>query len=274
MKHSRNTTWRAIAICAALTLLSGAMVGHAAGVLAQITKVSDQKITGMTRWEPVSKQYAVTPTGENYELKISPRDVKDIQVKKPEHIEKAANLVTQGQYSTAIPVLQQIMKDYTMLQWDATAGKYLLMAYLKTSDPKQAAETGDKVVMSNPKAAYDKEMAPLYWEALVLTEQFSKLRKMLDKAAEMGDREMAAIAQVRRGDMARQKGDNEEALIDGYLRTAYFFQTVKSVQPEALYKAAKCFEDLGQHSHAEKMRKRLLAEFPDDPYTQKVKSGS
>ena len=46
------------------------------------------------------------------------------------------------------------------------------------------------------------------------------------------------------------------------------------MQPEALYKAAKCFEEKGQHSYAEKMRKELLSSYPQSEYAQRVRSGA
>ena len=115
----------------------------------------------------------------------------------------------------------------------------------------------------------------MYWEALVQTEQFTRLEKALTEVIEKSqDRELVAIAQIKRGDMEKKKGDPKKALVDGYLRTVVFFQAVKEVQPEALYKAMKCFEELGQQSYAEKMRNRLLAEYPESSYSQMVKSGS
>ena len=64
------------------------------------------------------------------------------------------------------------------------------------------------------------------------------------------------------------------ALIDGYLRTVVFFQGIKSVQPEALYKAAKCFEEKGQHSYAEKMRKELLSSYPQSEEARQLRAGA
>jgi tetratricopeptide (TPR) repeat protein len=129
------------------------------------------------------------------------------------------------------------------------------------------------VIENNPGAAVVNELAVVYWEALLQTEQYATLDRVLGEAVERGDRALAAAAQVKRGDISRKRGEFEDALVDGYLRTIVFFRQIKQVQPEALYKAAKCFEELGQHSHAEKMRKKLLADFPKDPYTEKIRSG-
>jgi TolA-binding protein len=96
----------------------------------------------------------------------------------------------------------------------------------------------------------------------------------MEEAVKRGTRQMAAIAQMRRGDIQRKRGELKEALIAGYLRTAYFFRDVKEVQGEALYKSVKCLEELGQHGHADKMRKRLLQDYPRDPYAEKLRSGA
>jgi TolA-binding protein len=70
-----------------------------------------------------------------------------------------------------------------------------------------------------------------------------------------------------------KQGNYKDALLDGYLRTVVLFGDIKPTQPEALYKAAQCFDQLGQGPYAERMRKKLLADFPQDPYAQRVQSG-
>ena len=79
---------------------------------------------------------------------------------------------------------------------------------------------------------------------------------------------------IHGGGNSTVKGDLQTALIDGYLRTIVLFEQVKDVQPEALYKAVKCFEDLGQAAHADKMRKKLLAEYPQTAYAKWIQAGS
>jgi len=267
-----KTRWFSVALC--LALMSAVGIGtSSADVPGQITKTSKQKITGQIRWQPAYKQYVIT-TADNVLVKVSPREVAGIRVKIPENLEKAANLVSQGKQTVAIPELEKIVKDYAMLQWDVVAGKYLIMAHLKNNDAKKAAAVGGQIVADNPEAGYNKDLAPPYWEALVATEKFTELRKLLDEAAGKGEREVQAIAMIRRGDMDRKKEKFKEALVDGYLRVAYFYRSQKAVQPEALYKGAECFQALGQHAYAEKLRKRLLSEYPNDPYTARVRAGS
>ncbi|MCX7592100.1 MAG: tetratricopeptide repeat protein [Kiritimatiellae bacterium] len=245
-----------------------------ADVPGMITTTGGRQIVGMIRWQPASKQYVIT-TRENVTMKLTPREVTEIKVQPPAELEVAARTVEKGDYASAIPVLEKIMSDYAMLQWDATAAKHLVKCYLATKAVSKALTACEKAIESNPAVAVSKEFAPMYWETLIQAEQFTRLEKALTEAVEKSqDRELVAIAQIKRGDMDKKKGDTKKALVDGYLRTVVFFQAVKEVQPEALYKAMKCFEELGQQSYAEKMRNRLLADYPESSYSERVKSGS
>ncbi|MBL7076583.1 MAG: hypothetical protein ISS31_03835 [Kiritimatiellae bacterium] len=246
-----------------------------AAVKAVITKTgTGQKLTGKVKWLATTKKYSIMPEGSPVEYKLDPSDVADIRVAKPAELDAAVKQVVAGRYASALPVLEKIMKDYTMLQYDVVAAQYLAQAYLKTKDPRKAVSMCDRVAGSNPQALENPGFAGIYWQGLLETEQYMKLDKALAVAIKGESRELAAVAQLRRGDIAKQKGNLDDALIDGYLRTVIFFQGIKTVQPEALYKAAKCFEEKGQHSYAEKMRKELLSSYPQSEYAQKVKSGA
>ena len=110
--------------------------------------------------------------------------------------------------------------------------------------------------------------------AWVAADRASELRLQLGKAVEEGNRGVVAVAQVLRGDLDMKKQDFRSALVDGYLRTIVLFADVREMQPEALFKAAKCFEELRESQNAEKMRKKLLSEFPDSTYSRQINSGS
>ncbi len=246
-----------------------------AAVKAVITKTgTGQKLKGMVKWQGTTKQYVIQPAGSPVQYKLAPSDVADIQVAKPAALDGAIKQVQSGRYAAALPVLEKIMKDYTMLQYDVIAAQYLAQAYIKTKDARKAVSMCDRVAGSNPQALEDPGFAGIYWQGLLETEQYLKLDKALSIAIKGESRELAAVAQLRRGDIAKQKGNLDDALIDGYLRTAIFFRGIRSVQPEALYKAAKCFEEKGQHSYAEKMRKELLSSYPQSEFAQRVRSGA
>ncbi len=263
---------RGMAVLLVLLLVASAAD---ASVTAIITKAgTGQKLKGSVKWLAIEKVYEVRPEGSTVSYKLSPSEVAAIQVARPADLDTAIRNAQTGACAQAIPVLEKIMRDYTMLEHDVLAARYLAQCYMKNKAPLKAVVMCDRVMVSNPASAEDPGFAGMYWQALLETDQYSKLDKALDIAIKGPSRELAAVAQLRRGDIARQKGNLDDALIDGYLRTVVFFQAVKSVQPEALFKAAECFQEKGQHPYAEKMRKQLLSNYPQSEYARRVRAGA
>ena len=73
-----------------------------------------------------------------------------------------------------------------------------------------------------------------------------------------------------RGDMLMESKQPRDALKDGYLRVVILYENVRSVQPEALYKAAKAFEAIHQNPNAEKMRSILRTKYASSEYARKI----
>ena len=80
-----------------------------------------------------------------------------------------------------------------------------------------------------------------------------------------------------RGDMLWKDGNESadaarKALTDGYLRVVLLYKddaVAARLQPEALYKAARCFEKLGQSSRMETMRSELKRTYASSPWANK-----
>jgi TolA-binding protein len=76
-----------------------------------------------------------------------------------------------------------------------------------------------------------------------------------------------------RGDLGLATGDTadnaKKALRDGYLRVITLYKTEAEAQPEALFKAAKCFEKVGQSGRADQMRSELKKNFAGSEWAQK-----
>lgn len=245
-----------------------------ADVPGQIWKKGDNRpLTGAIRYLPASKTYVVTGKG-GAALNIPLAEVGRISVEKPAGMDAATQMVNAGRFAQAIPVLQKIAADYKMLEWDAVATRYLAQATLKAGQPADAVTICEQIIADNPAAAYSGEMAPVYWEALLQAGRESALLRALGKAVESGDRVIAAQAQIKRGDILKKKGNPKEALVDGYLRVVTLFQSVEQVQPEALFKAMQCFEELKEPTHAERMRKLLLGKYPQSEWAQQAKTGA
>lgn len=242
------------------------------GVIYKTAASGGGEVRGDVRWRPAAQAYAVTRGGVT--LNVPLNEVESVQVQEPPNLAGAIQQVRQGMYGSAVPVLQGIMRDYQMLQHDVTAAQYLAQAYLKQKQYAQAIRMCEEVMRANPGALRSGELAGIYWEALLEDGREATLNRELTKAIAEGSRAVAAVAQIKRGDLEQRKGNLREALVNGYLRTVILYQDVKPVQPEALFKAVKAFEQLGQLNYAENMRKRLLAEFPNHEYSRQLRSGT
>lgn len=269
-KHKTGIPRPAVLLAAALLLSAGAVQADVKGTI--VTKGDNRQLSGTIRWMPMSKIYSITGRN-NVSMKIPLQQVDEVRVAQPPELAAAIRLVQQGKHSRGAKALEEIAEDYRMLQWDEVATQWLVRAYLGMDKPDDAVAACQKIINLKPEAAFTGDIAPMYWEALLQAGSEASLKRILTEAVQRGDRDLAAKAQVKRGDIDRKAGNFKDALVDGYLRTIILFEGVKSVQPEALFKAMQCFEELGQMSYAEKMRSRLLNKFPESKYAQSVQAG-
>ena len=157
--------------------------------------------------------------------------------------------------ASAIPVLDKIVKSYRRLQWDIVAGRYLAQAYLATGKPDAALQACQDIIATDSSAAYKGDLAPAYWSSLLALGKTTQLEMALDRAFKTGDRYSSGAAFIVRGDMIMKDGNESpdaarKALTDGYLRVVLLYKDEKiapKLRPEALYKAARCFDKL-QHA--------------------------
>ena len=262
---------RAIRTMAALLALSG--TAALADVPGAIKTTEGRVFKGQIRWMGVSKQYSVI-TDKGVTMKISATKVADSRVKKPKNLEGAIRLVAAGQPDRAIPVLEQIAKDYTMLQWDLPATRWLVKAYIDKKESRKALDAAERLIRNRPEAGHASEIAPFYWQALLAENKLGRLNQMIDKAVSSGSHAVQAMALNMRGAAKKKERDFENALIDGYLRVVTLYSAVKDAQPEALYHAAECMQEMGRVTDAEKMRKELLTKYGRSQYAQKLKGGA
>lgn len=194
-----------------------------------------------------------------------------ILARQPEGLQQAVAAVNRGDYQSPINTLQKIVDSYTMLGPDIIASQALALAYLRTSRTKEALKLCEDLQKTNPDALKSGGFAKVYWDALLAEGRTSTLRTSLRTAIETGNRDVAAAAQVVRGDLEMQANNPRNALLDGYLRTILLFQDIAEIQPEALYKAIKAHEALNEVSYAERWRKRLLANYATSEFAAKIK---
>ena len=240
-----------------------------------VKATSGETHTGNVRWSTRDKAYVVTKG--NVELQVKEADVDVLDIDKPAGFDAAADQVQKGQGAAAIPALQKITKEYQHLQWDKIAGRYLAEAYIAAGKAEDALKTCQGIISGEPIAAFKGELAPAYWSSLLALNKTSALEAALSKAAKSGDRFSSGAALILRGDMILKAGNEsndaaKKALTDGYLRVVYLYNdpgVAARLQPEALYKAAHCFEKLGQSGRADSMRTTLKKTYASSPWAAK-----
>jgi len=270
----RHTT-RAVAMTALIGCLAfGFGAGNSyAGVEVRgtIFKKNDPRpIQGLIRAQPASRKYVVTQGPVTIE--IDAYSVERVDVAKPAELDAAVRLLSSNPGAAVAP-LKKLVDDYKMFNWGIVAGRHLIDAYVRSKQPVEAIRAAEAVIADDPAAKSNPEFLTKYWEAMIGADREAGLESSLMEAIQRGPREAAAVAFVKRGDIFKKKNDCSEALVSGYLRTVELFREVKEIQPEALYKAARCFEELGRASQAEKMRKRLLADYDKSEWAERMRSG-
>ncbi len=265
----------AVVLLLAAAWALGAAPRAAAQVNGIIERTSGTPMQGALSWRPSERQYQVRTAGTGAAVSIIPlNQVSGVRVQPPATLEPAVRAARAGQANAAtVAALETIVKDYLMLEHDLTAARWLGELLLRQGKGVEAARMFDRVLEHRQVSALPPDGVRVYWNALLEAERFPDLRRQLKWGIEEGPRPVAAAAQLLRGEMDMRGGRFREALVEGFLRTVVLFQDVRDVQPEALYKASLCFEELGESQHAEKMRKKLLAEFPDSSYTRQIHSG-
>ena len=267
--NSIQTTLCRACVTAAFLFAAGA--AQSADVTGSLVTKEGKTFTGTIRWKAASRVYFFSDG--KFELEFAPSQIKDMTIPEPAGYGDAVKAVREGRPQQAIPVLERIAQDYVMLRWDVLATRVLVEACLNNNDATAALRACDKVIAAKPDAAYSGEMAPLYWQALLKSGKTSKLDALLEQSIKTGTPEATAYALIMRGDMLSGKGEFKNALKDGYLRVITLYRAVRAAQPEALFKAAKAFDQINQAPRAETMRRQLLTEFGSSDWARQVKGG-
>ena len=232
---------------------------------------------GIVRYSLKSKTYFVTAkqNGALLESEIAPADITEMDIAEPAGWAQAVANVEKGRAAASVNYFAGIVKQYNHLQWDLRAARYLADAYLASGNPDKALESCTAVVRADPEAAYKGELAPIFWKVLVKLGKKEQLEKLLVKAASSGDRYSSGAALIGRGDLILASGESADsiraALVDGYLRVALMYtdgKIAEQLRPEAMAKAAQCFEKIGQAGRADAMRGDLKRLYPNSQWAK------
>lgn len=109
---------------------------------------------------------------------------------------------------------------------------------------------------------------------LQLQSKFDEAIKLLDEViakAAPEDSRVQSEAYIRQGDCYQAAGKSKDALI-AYLHVDVLFSTEKSFHPEALYNLSRLWTAIQQPDRANEAADKLSSEYPNSPWTQKLKS--
>ena len=253
------------------TILAAGVLVLSATVTARADKVvltNDREIEAKkVSWRPSAQEYRVE-MADGTILPFPKNQIARLQIDKPADFEKATQLVAAKQADAAIPLLDGLVTSYAMLNWDNEARKALAQIYMGKNDAKKAASMFDDYLANMPKGEVPIDVQLMYWKALLAADRASTLKKELDAATLGTERELAAAAQLMRGSVDRQAGLKEAAFTD-YMRAYELFKDVKSVPPEALFRAAELLEEM-RDARSEQLRKRLAQEYKDSEWAAKL----
>lgn len=216
-------------------------------------------------WREVAQEYVITTTETTMPL---PRaQVTRAVVDKPAEYDQAVGLLRSRLYAQAIPLLESIVKKYRMLDWDVEASKLLAQACLEVNDAKKAVAVMDNLLTL---VSYDQIPAPLkmtYWKALLGSGAHDALRRELDKVIGTGAPDAVATAYLMRVNLFLKIGEDDSALSD-CLKLITLYPAQKTVQPEALYRAAELLDGIRDPRGAE-FRAKLAKEYASSEWASK-----
>lgn len=253
-----------------ILMLLGFLVGVMAlsAEAAYVITTQGQQIQGTDiRARPNGEIILTTPQGTRT---FYPGQYVKAVADRPPEMDQALKLIQAKQYDQAIKILEDIAVKFRFLEWDNQARIAIANAYSAKGDFVAAVNAFEKIFATNPKSREDAEILWAYRKALLDAQQFDKLEQQLQSAIASGTRTDAARAQLMRGDIRMAQNQIELAAMD-YLRTAILFESEKTVQPEALWKAGDALEKL-RDPRSKEMFRKLVENYPNTAQAAQARS--
>ena len=145
----------------------------------------------------------------------------------------------------------------------------------KVPEAQQAFEAVAAMTAVGPAEESRKQQAKLgLARCLQLGSKFDDAIKLLDEIINQAapeDAKVQAEAYVRQGDCYQAAAKNKDALL-AYLHVDVLFSTEKTVHPEALYHLSRLWTAVQQPDRANEAADKLATEYPNSPWTQKLKT--
>jgi len=190
----------------------------------------------------------------------------------PPEFKRAVSAFNNGQYASARPLFESIEKGNRHLNWDFHAGAYLVKCYIAEGKPQLATQVIGRL-KAVPGAKNNAIVAGAELEALIGNGKQDSASRKIDQLVSGPSREVAAIAQTRRGDISMSKNLHQQAVLD-YLRTVAFFEDVdREIQAEAMFKTGLALKALKDSGRSQMMFQRTQKNFPGSYWALRAQSG-
>lgn len=256
-----------------LAVMAGLLMGTGATALAvdKLKKISGEELAGVRiKWFETRQEYQVEGADGSI-IPVAADEVESLDIAKPAEFDKAARAMAAKQYDVAIPILDDVATRYKRLDWDGKARELLAAAYFAKGDFKTAADKMGELIDNTPKNQLTEAQYVTYWTALMGAQRLAILKKSLSDAITGESKSLAALAVIKRGDLAKSEGRREDAVLD-YLRCVILYEEVREAQPEALSKAADLLREM-KHPREDDLRKKLMSQYPESVQARKLGGG-
>jgi len=245
----KTRTLTTITVAATVIAATAVPAGESKPVLKQIGRPAE--FVDAIQYRPFSEEYIVTKRSAVF--RVPAKNVEYARSVKPGDLDSAVR-------ARNAAVLERIRKKHRGLGWDTVALRHLVPIYISKKQPGLAINAFED--LRDRTTAIPTDLYRQYLDALKAAGKNATLQEELENLMSTGPRDLAAMANIMRGDMLMKEGQVRLALVDGYLRTAVLFRNVKDQRRETLEKTIAALEQLHDR-RAEKFRQQLKREFPD-----------
>lgn len=260
---------KAIILAVAAGILAGS--GTASWAVDKLKKITGEELSGIRiKWFETRQEYQIEGADGSI-IPVPADEVDSLDIAKPEGFDKAVKAMEARQYDVAIPILDDVATRYKRLNWDGEARELLAKAYFAKGDFKTAADKMGELIENTPKNQITDQQYGTYWTALMGAQRMAILKKTLNEAIAGESKSLAALAVVKRGDLAKAEGRREDAVLD-YLRSVILYEDAREVHPEALAKAAELLREM-RDPREDELRKKLMSQYPDSVQARKLGGG-
>ena len=253
-------------------LTAFALLSFGAGECLIVTSDGRRITTSSVTAKPNGDLEYVSPENSALRVRIPKGRYRYAWIPKPADVTEADAKYREGDYKSAAELYLKAYLNYRNLGWDIYCMRMEADTLDKlgmTRDAISKLEGIKTARILNPDLENDYQRAMFLLAKLYLkTDNSDGAEQLLGKVSQSRDEELAAAAFLKRAEILAERGNRKDAA-NLYFQAVLLFPKSKK-HPEALYRT---WENLKAQndSRAGKFAERLRTEYPDDPFTKRLK---